>query len=107
MPLKKTAGQRRANLPRKSDFAKTFAQDWERLNRAGKVDMHRLKEVMSLIVANDGPLGAEWKDHQLKGNEWKGCRECHVGGDFLLIYEVCEDGSVRFITTGSHSELFG
>ena len=82
-------------------------QDWERLNRAGKLDMHRLKEVMGLIVANDGPLGAEWRDHELKGAEWKGCRECHVGGDFLLVYRVAADGSVVFVTAGSHSELFG
>jgi len=47
--------------------------------------MHRLKEVMTLIVANDAPLGAEWLDHELKG-EWDGCRECHVGGDFLLSF---------------------
>ena len=69
--------------------------------------MRRLKEVMGLIAANDGPLGAEWKDHALKGREWEGCRECHVGGDFLLIYEIRQDGSVVFVRTGSHSELFG
>src|SRR5260370_1261703 len=28
--------------------------------------MHRLKEVMMLLVANDAPLGPEWKDHPLK-----------------------------------------
>ena len=107
MPSKKTAGQRRGNLPRRSDYVKTFVDDWERLNRAGKVDMHRLKEVMGLIVANDGPLGAEWKDHELKGEAWKNCRECHVGGDFLLVYRIGRDGSVVFVTTGSHSDLFG
>ncbi len=38
---------------------------------------------MLLLIANDGPLGAEWLDHPLKG-EWEGHRECHIGGDFLL-----------------------
>ncbi len=30
---------------------------------------------MLLLIANDGPLGAEWLDHPLKGN-WEGHREC-------------------------------
>ncbi|MGI4767925.1 MAG: type II toxin-antitoxin system YafQ family toxin [Janthinobacterium lividum] len=76
--------QRRANLPRRSDYTRTFVKAWNRLNKAGKLDMSRIKEVMALIVANDGPLGAEWKDHELQG-QCKGFRECHVGGDFLLV----------------------
>ena len=48
--------------------------------------MNRLKEAMLLLIANDAPLGPEWLDHPL-GGDWKGYRECHIGGDFLLIYE--------------------
>ena len=44
-------------------------------------NMRQLKEVMLLLIANDEPLGAEWLDHQLRG-EWADHRECHVGGDF-------------------------
>lgn len=44
-------------------------------------------------------------DHELKG-EWDGCRECHVGGDFLLVYELKEDGGVIFVRTGTQSDLF-
>jgi mRNA interferase YafQ len=75
---------RRARFPREVDYAKGFLKDWERLSRSGRYDMHRLKEVMMLLVANDAPLGPEWKDHPLKG-KWASYRECHVGGDFLLI----------------------
>ncbi len=71
--------------------------------------MRRLKHVMLLVVANDAPLGPEWKDHPLKG-EWEGTRECHVGGDFLLIYEIDDalgkSGTVNFVRAGTHSELF-
>lgn len=71
--------------------------------------MRRLKEAMLLLIANDAPLGAEWKDHPLKG-EWAGFRECHVGGDSLLIYEVDDgagkSGAVHFVLAGTHSELF-
>ena len=49
--------------------------------------MRRLREAMVLLVANDGPLPPEWLDHSLKG-DWAGHRECHAGGDFLLIYRL-------------------
>lgn len=41
-----------------------------------------------LIIANNEPLGAEWVDHTLSGNQWKNYRELHVGCDFLLIYRI-------------------
>ena len=40
-----------------------------------------------LLIANDGPLPPEWLDHPLMG-DWVGHRECHIGGDFLLIYRL-------------------
>jgi mRNA interferase YafQ len=100
---------RRAAHPRACDYAKVFSKDWERLSRAGRHDLGRLKEVMLLLIANDGPLGPESKDHPLKG-EWAGYRECHIGGDFLLIYKVddsaAKGGAIVFIRAGTHSELF-
>lgn len=71
--------------------------------------MRRLKEAMLLIIANDGPLGPEWKNHPLKG-DWEGFQECHIGGDFLLIYEIDDTagrgGAVTFVRAGTHGELF-
>jgi len=70
--------------------------------------MKELKEVMRLLIENEGPLGKEWKDHPLAG-PWKDHRECHVGGDFLLIYKIVHDGSkewVIFVRAGTHAELF-
>ena len=101
---KKPASSKRAPLPRKSDYAKQFEKDWDRLTASGRYDMTRLREVMLLIIANTGPLPAEWKDHDLKGN-WADHRECHVGGDFLLIYTVSSI-KVVFTRAGTHSELF-
>jgi len=28
--------------------------------------MHRLKDAMMRLIANDGPLGPEWRDHALR-----------------------------------------
>lgn len=61
---------------------------------------------MSLLVANEGPLPAEWMDHPLKA-EWDGYRECHAGGDLLLIYQLRDGDEIRFARAGTHSELFG
>ena len=107
--MKKTPGSKRTNPPRRADYAKSFAKDWERLSRSGRYDMTRLKEVMLLLIAADTPLGPEWRDHALK-SEWSGYRECHVGGDFLLIYvldaEASASGTAVFVRAGTHSELF-
>jgi mRNA interferase YafQ len=104
----KLASNKRATLPRAVDFAKTFIKDWTRLEHSGRYDMRQLKEAMSLLINNDAPLGAEWLDHALKGG-WDGHRECHIGGDFLLIYHLVDQppsGIIVFVRAGTHSELF-
>lgn len=100
---------KRAPFPREVDYARTFLKDWERLSRSGRFDMRRLKTLMLLLIAGDAPPGPEWKDHPLKG-EWESFRECHVGGDFLLIYKIDDaigrGGGIVFVRAGTHSELF-
>lgn len=108
MTSKRTAASKRAALPRAVDYVKSFLKDWARITRAGRYDLNRLKEVMLLLVANDGPLGPEWLDHPL-GGDWVGHRECHVGGDFLLAYKLDESakhGLIVFVRTGAHADLF-
>jgi mRNA interferase YafQ len=102
--LKKTANPKRAVPPRLSNYTKVFLKDWQRLSHSGRYDMTRLKEAMLLLIANDAPLGPEWLDHALKG-EWSDHRECHIGGDFLLIYQSTEN-RINFVRAGTHSELF-
>jgi mRNA interferase YafQ len=104
LTLKKAAASKRASLPRAADYTRAFLKDWQRLSHSGRYDMARLKEAMILLIANDEPLGAEWLDHALKG-EWADHRECHIGGDFLLIYQV-EGNAINFVRAGTHSELF-
>ena len=108
MSSKKAAGSKRAAPPRRSDYTKGFLKDWERLSRSGRYDLTRLKEAMLLLIANDALLGPEWLDHPLGGN-WAGHRECHIGGDFLLLYRLADVGKyglVVFVRAGTHAELF-
>ena len=70
--------------------------------------MKVLKEAMLLLIANDGPLPPEWKDHKLSGT-LENFRECHIKGDLLLIYKIHEnkDGDVViFAQAGTHSKMF-
>ena len=63
---------------------------------------------MLLLIANDAQLGPEWRDHALTGN-WDGHRECHIGGDFLLVYRLDDGGkagAVIFVRAGTHADLF-
>lgn len=103
--MKKESSARRVPLPRASDYAKAFKKDWARYEKAGRVDMNAVVELMELIIFRR-PLGPEWSDHELAGKEWGGAREAHVGGDLLLVY-TCDADFVEFVRLGTHSELFG
>ena len=105
MTSKKTAQQKRAKQPRKSDKTKQFAKDWERLSHSGRYNLGLLKQAMLLLIANDGGLPAEYDDHPLKG-QWSDHRECHIGGDFLLVYQLRGDDEVIFVRAGTHPDLF-
>ena len=105
---KRSTESKRTNPPRDSRKSDVFLKDWEKLSHSGKHDMNVLKEAMMLLIANDAPLPAEWRDHKLKG-QYEGSRECHVKGDLLLVYRVSEDDYedlITFVRTGTHSELF-
>jgi mRNA interferase YafQ len=50
------------------------------------------------------PLSPIYDDHPLKG-EWQSYRECHIQGDWLLIYRF-ERGVLALVRTGTHADLF-
>ena len=61
--------------------------------------------VVDTLAAGD-PLPDKYRDHNLTGN-YKGCRECHITPDWLLIYEISNNELILYLTrTGTHSDLF-
>ena len=56
-------------------------------------------------LANDEPLPAKNRDHDLSGN-FNGCRECHITPDWLLIYEKVEQDLILYLTRRKHHTLF-
>jgi mRNA interferase YafQ len=105
-PLKKAV---KPAVPRIFAMHKDFRKDWSKLEHSGRYDMARLKAVMIMLIDATTPLPAEYLDHALVGN-WLGHRECHIGGDWLLIYrldiQANKDDLLMFVRTGTHSELF-
>ncbi len=85
-------------------FTTQFKKDLKLAQKQGK-SVEKLFEVIELL-ANGEVLPTKCRDHDLTGN-YKGCRECHIEPDWLLIYEVFEETVVLMLyRTGSHSELF-
>ena len=85
-------------------FTNQFKRDLKLAEKQGK-DTERLFRVVERL-ANGETLEPKYRDHDLTGH-YKGCRECHIAPDWLLVYEVVEDVLVLMLyRTGSHSELF-
>lgn len=96
---------KRAPLPYRSDYTKTFVKAWERYNKAGRRDMHDAAAIMSLVLSGN-PIPPEYSDHPLTG-DMQGFRELHIGGDYLLVYRVDDKKHlVVFTDLGTHAELF-
>jgi len=57
-------------------------------------------------LAKGEKLEEHYNDHALHG-EYKGCRECHITPDWLLIYKIGKETLYLYLTrTGTHSDLF-
>ena len=77
-------------------------RDVKRLLKRGK-DIEKLLSAVE-ILSEGSVLPSEYKDHPLTG-ELKGKRDCHLEGDWILIYAV-EDNELVLYRTGSHADLF-
>jgi len=88
----------------KRTFTKVFKKQYKLMKRRGW-DVGKLREVIDMIV-EEKPLPPERRNHPLQG-EWKDSLECHVQGDWVLVYEIDREArTVTFQRTGSHSDLF-
>ncbi|WQT57302.1 type II toxin-antitoxin system YafQ family toxin [Helicobacter pylori] len=85
------------------ELKKKFTKDLKKHILNQKIEL----EVFDLVVENLGnqiPLDKRFKDHALSGT-YKGCRECHIKPNVLLVYRV-KNNVLTLVRLGSHSELF-
>lgn len=81
-----------------------FKKDLKRfLNQPKK--LQALNDVLD-ILKKEEVLPKKYREHDLHG-EYEGCLECHIEGDFLLIWFNEETNTIALLRLGSHSELFG
>lgn len=81
-----------------------FERDLKRIKKRG-YDISLLTEVLRMLAAGEA-LPAKYRDHFLSGN-YANCRECHITPDWLLVYELNQEGLILYLMrTGSHSDLF-
>lgn len=81
-----------------------YKKDLKRIRNNPKKAAELLKVL--LLLERELPIPEEYKPHTLTG-DYAGCMECHIQGDFLLIWIDRETNEIDLIRLGSHSELFG
>lgn len=80
-----------------------YKKDYKRFrNNPGK--LKKLMKVLEMLQS-ETPIPAKCSPHMLTGN-YAGFMECHIEGDFLLIWFDPDTGQIDLVRLGSHSELF-
>lgn len=82
--------------------AKAFKKNFKKLN--GK-DKELVIKILTKL-ANDEKLETRYNDHALQG-ALKGCRDCHIKPNLVLIYQKREDIlELIALDIGSHNKVF-
>ena len=80
-----------------------FKKDLKRIQNNPK-RIADLKKALK-ILGTTGALPKEYLPHKLEG-VYKGCMECHIENDLLLIWFDNKNNVIKLIRLGSHSDLF-
>jgi len=81
-----------------------FKKDIKRI-RHNKRATQEIDEIVQML-AQETPLPAQNRDHELVGGEYKSYRECHVRPDLLLVYRINQSIlELYLLRVGTHNEL--
>lgn len=69
-------------------------------------NIDKLLDVVEMLSRKE-QLDPKYKDHALYNDKrFKGCRDCHIEPDWLLIYKYLDNELILLlVNTGSHSEV--
>jgi mRNA interferase YafQ len=84
-------------------YSTQYKKDFKRYKNQPK-KLKKLLEIFKMLE-NGKELPKEFKPHKLAG-QYKDCMECHVEGDFLLIWFDANSDFIEILRIGTHSELF-
>ena len=81
-----------------------YKKDYKRFRNNPK-KLEKLFDILELL-RQEKAIPEENRPHPLTGN-YAGHMECHLEGDFLLIWFDPHSDVISLVRLGSHSELFG
>jgi mRNA interferase YafQ len=87
----------------KVSYGNQFEKELKHQILRGK-NPRKLWDIVNRLVKGE-QLDPKHRNHKLKG-DFKDCWECHIEPDWLLIYHKLKDELI-FVSTGTHSDLFG
>lgn len=87
---------------KKLDLQGSFRKDLKRIAKRGW-DRSKLDTIVTML-RTDEMLPTNARPHKLTG-EWLGFWECHIGPNWLLIYDT-SDSEVLLARSGTHADLF-
>lgn len=85
-------------------FSTQYKKDAKRFRNQPQ-KMEKVAEILRKL-RDEEPIPEVNRPHMLTGN-YAGCMECHIEGDFLLIWIDETEKTIGVLRLGSHSELFG
>lgn len=85
-------------------FSTQFKKDAKRFRNQPR-KMQKVSEILRKL-RDEEPIPQINRPHLLTG-AYAGCMECHIEGDFLLIWVDETENQIGVLRLGSHSELFG
>lgn len=86
-------------------YSKKFKKSLKKVTKQGK-DINKLLDIVDKLATKE-TLEPKYKDHALYDDKrFKGCRDCHIEPDWVLIYKYLEEEIVLLlVNTGSHSDI--
>lgn len=81
-----------------------YKKDYKRF-RGNPKKLQKLFEILNLL-RQELPIPEANRPHRLTGN-YAGHMECHIEGDFLLIWFDPDSDIISLVRLGSHAEFFG
>ena len=86
-------------------YSTSFKKDLKKISKQSEKVEKVTAAIKILREKGVDGIPAEMKPHYLKG-KYKGCLECHIEGDLLIIWIQEDDEKVIYLMRlGSHSEL--
>ena len=79
-----------------------FKKDLSKMRKRNN-NIRKLEVVIHKLLCGE-QLAPKLRRHKLRG-QWKGCDECHIEHDWILIWKEAPN-QIKFLRTGSHNDIF-